>query len=243
MGQCHVFCPVFGLLSGLVTFPTRNMKTAIIIGATGLTGSHLLQLLVGDLRYEHIVVFARRSTGLVHPKLEEHIVRFDHPEEWKHLVKGDVLFSALGTTLKAAGGKEAQYKVDVTYQLAFAQAAAENGVTAYVLISASGANAKSFFFYLRMKGELEDAVRTLPFTCTRIIEPGPIEGERATQRPFEQVSFRIVRFLNNLGMGRQYRPIQAAELAKAMRNAALDDEPGIQVIRLSAVFDLAEENV
>jgi uncharacterized protein YbjT (DUF2867 family) len=122
-----------------------DMKTALLIGATGLTGSHLLHLLLADLRFEHIIIFVRRSTGIVHPKLEEHIVRFGHPEEWKHLVKGDVLFSALGTTVKLAGSKEAQYKVDYTYQFQFAAAASANGVPSYVLISASGANAKCSF--------------------------------------------------------------------------------------------------
>jgi uncharacterized protein YbjT (DUF2867 family) len=219
------------------------MKTALILGATGLTGSNLLQLLLVDLRFEHVIVFVRRSTGISHPKLEEHIVPFDRPDEWNHLVKGDVLFSALGSTLKDAGSRDAQYKVDVTYQLDAAKAASANGVPSYVLISASGASAKSFFFYLRMKGELEDAIRELSFEKIRIIEPGPIEGQREVERPFEKISFRLIRLLNRIGMGGQYKPIAGAELAKAMRNAALLPDPGIQVFRLASVFDLAEGEI
>jgi uncharacterized protein YbjT (DUF2867 family) len=216
------------------------MKTALLIGATGLTGSQLLSLLLADLRFEEIIIFVRRSTGITHPKLQEHVIDFDHPEQWTHLVKGDVLFSALGTTIKVARNKEAQYKVDFTYQYAFAKAAVQNGVPAYVLISVSGANAKSLFFYLRMKGELEDAIRALPFPQIRIIEPGPIAGERSVKRPLEQFSFKVIRFLNKLGMGDQYRPIEADVLARAMRNAALRPEPGLEVFRLDEVFELAE---
>ena len=214
------------------------MKTALIIGATGLTGSSLLHLLLTDLRFEKIVIFVRRSTGITHPKLEEHIVRFDHPEEWSDLVKGDVLFSAMGTTLKKAGSKAAQYEADFTYQYAFAKAASENAVPVYVLVSSAGADAKSLFFYMRTKGELEDAVRGLPFERSRILQPGPIDGDREEKRALEKTVFRVIRFLNQLGLCGQYRPIDGTELARAMRAAALLPEPGILEYRLSAVFEL-----
>lgn len=223
-------------------FFITNMKTALIIGATGLTGSHLLQILLADLRFEHIVIFVRRSTGIIHPKLEEHIVRFDHPEEWSTLVKGDVLFSTLGTTLKLAKDKPAQYQVDVTYQFSFAKAAASNNVPTYVIVSSAGANAHSLFFYLKMKGELENAVRELPFERIRILQPASIVGNRPIPRPFEKFSLQLVRLLNRLGLGGQFRPIEAGELSKALRNAALLPEPGIQVFRLSSIFDLADDN-
>src|SRR5689334_5676279 len=98
-------------------------RTAMVIGATGLVGSHLVQLLLHDDRFAVVKIFARRSTGIQHPKLQERIIDFDHPERWKHLITGDVLFSALGTTLKTAGSKEAQYKIDHTYQFNVAKAA------------------------------------------------------------------------------------------------------------------------
>src|SRR5688572_25909562 len=132
------------------------MHTAIIIGATGLVGNHLLQQLIRDERYNKIIIFGRRSVNLSDAKIEEHIIEFDNVESWRHLVKGDVLFSSLGTTIRQAGSTNAQYKIDFTYQYEFAKAAASNNVPSYVLVSSAGADAKSIVFYTRMKGELEN---------------------------------------------------------------------------------------
>jgi uncharacterized protein YbjT (DUF2867 family) len=138
-------------------------KTAIVIGATGLVGSHLMRYLLEDDRYGLVKVFARRAVHLENAKLEKYIVDFERIESWRDEVTGDELFSALGTTRKQAGSKDAQYVVDFTYQYEVAKAAAENGVGTYVLVSSAGSDAGSRFFYTRMKGELEDAVRSLPF--------------------------------------------------------------------------------
>ena len=130
-------------------------KTAILIGATGLVGAALTDALLADSRFEKVVVFVRRATGKNHPKLEEHIVNFDAIDNWKQLLTGDVLFSAMGTTIGKAGSKEAQYKIDYTYQYEVAKAASENGVRQYVLVSSAGASPQSKIFYSRMKGELK----------------------------------------------------------------------------------------
>src|SRR6056297_119067 len=102
-------------------------KKAIVIGATGLVGSHIVKLLLEDERYSTVKVFHRRSTGLEHKKLDEQIIDFDNMESWRHQLTGDELYSAMGTTIKKAGSKEAQYKIDVTYPLEVARAAASNG--------------------------------------------------------------------------------------------------------------------
>ena len=216
------------------------MKTAILIGATGMTGSCALQLLLKDERFLKVKIFTRRSTNILHPKLEEHIIDFDHTDSWKHLVTGDVLFSALGTTLKQAGGKVPQYKVDYTYQYNFAKAASDNEVPVYVLVSSVGANPDSLIFYSKMKGELEREIRKLAFRNIHILQPGPLEGLREKERKAEKIGISITRFITNLGLFKGYQPIHGQIVAKAMINASFDIQSPVKIYRLLEVFKKAE---
>ncbi|MFY0538759.1 NAD-dependent epimerase/dehydratase family protein [Nannocystis pusilla] len=146
-------------------------RTALLVGATGLVGRELLRQLLADPRYGAVTVLARRSAGVKHDKLTEHLVDFDRPDDWHALAKGDHLFSALGTTLKAAGSREAQYRVDYTYQYEVARAARHHGTETYVLVSSTGAAAKSAIFYSRMKGELERDAAALGFRARASSSP------------------------------------------------------------------------
>ena len=216
------------------------MKTAILIGATGMTGSFALQLLLKDDRFSRVKIFTRRTTGFTNPKLEEHVIDFDAVENWKNLIMGDVLFSALGTTLKQAGGKDPQYKVDYTYQYNVAKAASENGVPVYVLVSSVGANPVSMIFYSKMKGELERDIRMLAFQNIHILQPGPLEGPRPKERKMEEVGIKVTRFFTNMGLFSGYKPIHGKIVAQAMINASFDTETGVKVYRLLEVFKRAE---
>ncbi|MDP4239848.1 MAG: NAD(P)H-binding protein, partial [Bacteroidota bacterium] len=162
------------------------MKKAIVIGATGMVGTQLIQLLLRDNDYSEIVSFGRHSSGITDPKLKELLINFDQPETWSKKITGDVLFSTLGTTIAQAKTKEAQYQVDFTYQYNVAEIAAKNGVSHYVLISSAGANSKSKNFYIRIKGELEVAVQALPFIKISILRPGQLDGKRIQKRLAER---------------------------------------------------------
>lgn len=214
------------------------MKKAIVIGATGMVGTQLIDLLLHTRQYSEVVSLVRKPTGITHPKLSEYRIDFDKPEKWKELIKGDVLFSTLGTTLARAGSKDAQYKVDFTYQYEIARIAAKNGVQRYVLVSSAGANARSGAFYMRMKGQLEDAVKTLPFQVVSIIRPGQLAGERTEKRMGETIGLKVMKFLNKIGMFKRYRPIHARQVALAMINAANKAQSGSYT--LDQVFSLAE---
>jgi uncharacterized protein YbjT (DUF2867 family) len=214
--------------------------TAIVIGATGLVGSELTRLLSTNEQFERIKVFTRRPLEVEHPKVEEYVINFDYPEQWKNLVKGDVLFSSLGTTLKQAGSKGAQFKVDYKYQYRFARVASENGVLNYVLISAAGASPSSRIFYSRMKGNLEKDVKKLSFQYITILKPGLLAGNRKEKRAGEQIGFTVLNFLHRLPGLRSLKPIHAAKVARAMINSVNHHPEAVNEYKLAEVFELAD---
>jgi len=194
-------------------------KAAIIIGATGLVGNNLLKILLDDSTFQTIKIFVRNTTGISNPKLEEHVINFEELEKYKEKITGDVLFSCLGTTLKQAGGKEGEFKVDYTYQYNFAKISSNNKVRDYVLVSSPGANKKSMFFYTRIKGQLEDAVSKLNFETFSFIRPSVLVGQRKIKRKNEEVSAKIIDGISRvIPPLRKYSSIKGETVAKAMLN-------------------------
>lgn len=208
----------------------NDLKTAIVIGSTGLVGKELIIQLIESVHFQKIISLSRRTTGIKHPKLEEHLVNFDNSEEWKTYIKGDVLFSSMGTTIKDAKSKEKQYLVDFTYQYNVAKIAAENGISRYVLVSSAGANPKSFAFYMKTKGELEEEVQKLPFDAIHILRPVQLEGKREKKRWSEQIGVKLMKVVNQVGLLRAYRPISGKEVAKAMLRAS--ENPNSTILKL-----------
>lgn len=215
---------------------------ANVIGATGLVGKQLVQQLLDDDRYEKVRIFVRRETGLKHPKLEQLVVDFGKTETWEKKLTGDVLFSALGTTLKQAGSKEKQWEIDFTFNLSFAQKANENGIENYVLVSSVGANAHSSIFYTKMKGELDEAVSKIGFRNLVILRPASLTGPRENRRMAEEISIPILNLLTRFVM-KNYRPISDETVARAMINATLRKTGGKTIFEGAKVFDLASERL
>ena len=213
--------------------------TSLVIGATGATGTELVQQLMDDNQYTSVIVFSRRPLLVTNAKLTTHIVDFDNPQAWAHLVKGDVLFSALATTLKQAGSQKEQYKIDYTYQYQTAATAAANGVAKYVLVSAMGANAKSWLFYPRIKGELDNAASALPFKQIHIFRPGFLLRQPDKIRPMEKLGIAIIQFFNKFGLFKSQRPLPVEVLAQKMRSVLLNlDAQQFQIYSLDSIFDL-----
>ena len=135
-----------------------SQRTALLAGATGLVGGHLLRRLFADPRYRQVIAVSRKELGIEHPKLRPVITDFDAIEA---AVAGlgetvDDAFCALGTTVKTAGSRAAFRRVDFGYVVAFARAARAAGAQRLMLVSAMGASARSGIFYLRVKGETEE---------------------------------------------------------------------------------------
>lgn len=163
-------------------------RTAIVIGSTGVTGSALLVQLCNSPIYTRVISFSRKQPSFEHSKLVSHIVDFENLDAWATEPRGDDLFSALGTTRKTAGSLDKQYRIDHDYQIEVMKAAAANGVERLFLVSSPNASSKSLFFYTRMKGNIEDAARAMPFKTKVFIQPSLIVGERPDKRRGESIA-------------------------------------------------------
>ncbi len=214
---------------------------ALIIGATGATGKEVVDQILQDSDFTEVHAFVRKPLKNDNTKLINHVIDFDKPEEWRDLVKGDVAFSCLGTTIKAAGSKEAQRKIDVGYQYNFAQSAKENNVEDFILVSAYGADPKSNMFYSRLKGELEQKVKDLHFDKLTIFQPGMLD-RKDSERFGEVAGGKVIKFLNNFGLLKSQKPLPTDVLAHAMINAAKIKSNGYSKIKLGSIFSSAEKN-
>lgn len=214
---------------------------ALLVGATGATGKDLLDLLLQDASFHQVDIFVRRDLGVQHEKLKIHSIDFDKPEQWEHLVKGDVLFSCLGTTLKAAGSKAEQWKIDYEYQFQFAKAARKNNVEHYVLISSGYSSPKSIFYYSRMKGQLEEAVKALGFPKLVIFNP-PMLIRKNSDRTIEVIGLKVMQYFNSIGLFRSQKPLPTEVLAQAMINSVKIKGNVFFQLEGQAIWKCAEDN-
>ncbi|GJH41728.1 oxidoreductase [Capnocytophaga sp. HP1101] len=210
---------------------------ALIIGASGATGRELLTLLLADETISEVHSFTRKSSQMAHPKLHTHIVDFEHPEQWKELLQGEVAFSCLGTTLAQAGSKEAQWRVDYDYQYNFAKGCKANGVPTFVLVSAAGAKATSSVFYNKMKGQLEDAIKSLDFTRLIIFQPSVLIRPQSDRRG-ENMGVKVISFFNKIGLFRRYKPMPTTILAEKILKSTKILPKGIHTFALSDIFGI-----
>ena len=202
---------------------------ALVIGATGAVGKDLVQQLSEDSSFERVDIFVRREVKIPAVKVVAHVVDFDHPETWADQLKGDVLFSCLGTTIRAAGSQDAQWKVDYTYQYEAAKAAKANGVKTYVLVSSVGANAKSKVFYTKMKGALDEAVQELGFEGCFILRP-PSLIRKGSDRFGEKVGVVALKAFNTIGLMRSFTPMPTEAVAAAMIRLTKSGRQGVEII-------------
>lgn len=209
----------------------HRTRTALIAGASGLVGSHLLLMLLQSERYSQVISIGRRELTVIHPKLDQQIVDFDNLKKSESELVADDIFCCLGTTIRKAGSKEAFYKVDHDYVTQLAATTLKKNAAQFLVVSSMGADAGSRFFYNRVKGEMERDVQQLGFQAVHIFRPSLLLGEREEHRTGEEIGARIMRPLSRLMLGplRKYRPIQAETVARAMLQAASLDQKGTQV--------------
>lgn len=189
---------------------------ALVLGATGATGQEIVKQLLSDITFSKVTVFVRKNPKIEHDKLIVHQIDFSRLQDYKEFIYGDVLFSALGTTLKDAGSKTKQYLIDYTYQHEFAKLACQNKVAYYSLVSSAGAHEKSFFFYPKLKGALEESIKKLGFKKIQIFQPPILIRQPELIRNSEKKAIVFFKIMNNLGLLKSQKPLSVSVLAKKM---------------------------
>ena len=219
------------------------MKTAIIIGSTGLIGSHLLNLILNSNDYLNVITFVKRDAGIKHKKLTQHIIDFDKPETYKELVVGDDLFCTIGTTIKKAGNKEAFRKVDFEYPRQFATFALRNKVKQFLIISSLDADAKSGNFYLKTKGEIQDFLKECKFESVSVLQPSLLLGDRKEFRLGEKIGAFFMKTLSFMFLGnlKKYKAIEAKTVAKAMLVIAQKNNSGFKIYESDVIQEIGNE--
>ena len=207
-------------------------RSALVLGGTGLVGGHLLDLLLADDAFARVVALGRRGAGRRHAKLEERTADFERLEAAGDAFAVDDVFCCLGTTIRAAGSREAFRRVDHDYPLAAARLASGRGARRFLLVTALGADAGSRVFYNRVKGEVERDVAALPFGGVALLRPSLILGERSGRRPAEAAAQAVFGALGFLFAGplRRYRAVPARAVARAMVRLAKDGFDGVRVV-------------
>jgi uncharacterized protein YbjT (DUF2867 family) len=206
-------------------------RTALVAGASGLVGGHVLRCLLEDPEYERVTVLARRDLPIAHKKLEQRVLAFDRLAQMADFPRVHDVFCCLGTTIKRAGSQEAFRKVDHALVVELARVAVRHRASQFLLVTALGADPRSRLFYNRVKGEVEEAVRRFAFDAIHIFRPSLLLGKRTESRPAERMAVMVSPLIAWAFVGplARYRPIKAERVARAMVRTARQATRGVHV--------------
>ena len=213
------------------------MKTALVMGPTGLIGSQLLNLLLEEEIYGSVKVLTRRKIRLEHEKLIQ--IRYDYEWPESGVVQADHVYCCLGTTIKKAGSQEAFKKIDHDYVIETAQEAKKNGAKKFILVSSLGADIHSKIFYTRIKGEIEAHLAEINYESLHILRPSLLLGSRDELRMGELIG-AFVNSAFNFAIPQKYKGVEAIEVAKAMLIQAKSDLKGKNILESQAIRALID---
>lgn len=219
-----------------------HRKTAVVLGATGLIGQHLVQELLQNEFFSKVRILVRRPLTLKHPKADVQVVNFNDEKDIAARIDiGDVIFCCIGTTRKKVKGNKTAYrKVDYDIPIITARLGVQHGFNQFLMVSAIGANPVAANFYLQLKGCIEEDVTALPFESIHIFRPSVLLGKREEFRLGESIGKAVVNAISFLLIGgwRKYKPIHAAEVAKAMVAAANKEVAGVHMYEYDEMQNL-----
>lgn len=218
------------------------ISSALILGSSGLVGSHLLTLLLEAPQYSEVRSIVRRPSGVLRPKLRENVVNFDRLSDAADAVRGNDVFCCLGTTIRTAGSPEEFRKVDLTYVVDAAGVALRNGASRFFVVSSIGANPSSSVLYSRTKGEMEATISKMPFQSIGILRPSLLLGERKEFRLAEKVGAVGMKLASFAFQGplRKYRAVQAADVAAAMLFLSRTNFQGVRIVESDEIQRISE---
>jgi len=216
--------------------------TAVVLGATGMIGEALVKQLITDPNYSTIRLLVRRSVNYTEPKVEVFVVDFsDLTDLEQKLGSGDHIFSCLGTTLSKVKGDQSEYrKIDLEIPVNTAKLGLKNGFKKFLIITAVGSNARSGNSYIRLKGEIEEALKQLNYPILHIFQPSLLMGDRKEFRLMEKIIQAVMPVFAILMVGglKKFKPIRGVEVAEAMIAAAKMKETGIFVHGYESIKEL-----
>lgn len=202
-------------------------KTAVIIGATGAVGKEILKEILADNFYNKVYILGRESIGKLgdEERLTKIIVDFENLNFDTSILKDADVFASLGTTIKIAGSKENQRKIDVDYTVNFSKLC-EGKVRSFNVVSAIGANSKSKNFYNSLKGELEDKLKGMNLGVLRIFQPSLLISKRDDKRFLEQMFMKIAPIFQLVlkGKAKKYSPIEVSVLGREIVRFAIENK-------------------
>jgi uncharacterized protein YbjT (DUF2867 family) len=221
---------------------SQVMKKAILFGASGFVGSHLLNELLKDKSYEQIIIIVRKAPDVQHPKLKMLIGDYHSLPALKEQLVADEIFIALGTTKRNTPDRDQYYVTDHDYPVLAAKIAREQGAQSIFIVTAVGSNAASRFFYIRTKGETERDILALDFGHTHIFQPSMILGRSEGERPLESFLNRSWRAIDPIFRGKwnKYKGIDGKDIARAMRKAAKTQTDKVGIYHWQEMKTLAD---
>ena len=199
--------------------------SVVILGATGLVGSECVRQFAVSPRFGRVVALARRPLATTPPRVETHVIDFERLDDAAEHFRVSHIVCALGTTIKQAGSQERFRRVDHDYPVAAARLGIQEGAHHFLLVSALGANRQSRVFYSRVKGEVEDVIRALPYRSVTIVRPSLLLGERAELRLGEQIGKLFAGVVP-----KRCKPVEGSAVASTVLRAAVEDRPGVRII-------------
>ena len=243
MVQYLLIIPILPVSLSSTINTCMQLKTATIIGSSGMTGTYLFNLLLLDKSFETIRIIVRHSVSKAAANMEVKLIDFENEIAFKAAIGGsDVVFCCIGTTQKNVKGDKALYrKIDIDIPVNAARYCKETGCEKFVIVSAVGANSKSSNFYLRLKGEMEEAVKATGINAINIMQPSILLGDRNEKRFGEtiaKIAMKLFSFLL-IGNAQKYKAIHAKVLAQAMVNAAKNNKVACTTYQYAAIVQLA----